>query len=157
MADDDWSSKRREVAYQEVRAVIDAQNGTMADIDDKAVRTVRFTAVLIGLLVTALQYAPEMFQQELFAAAIIALVISALVGIITYNESNLYVGPRGTYIEALTDNDFDGESWEEDLLETYAGMISENRDDIRWNALLLGVSLGTLTGGIIFATLSIAI
>ena len=35
-----WSDKRREIAYTEARAVIDARNATMTDIDDKAMRTV---------------------------------------------------------------------------------------------------------------------
>ena len=49
---DDWPDERREIAYIEARAVIDAQNTTMTDIDDKAMRTVRLNTVLLGLLVT---------------------------------------------------------------------------------------------------------
>lgn len=58
---DDWPDKRREIAYTEARAVMDAQNDTMTDIDDKAMRTVRVNAILLGLLVTGLQFAQKCF------------------------------------------------------------------------------------------------
>ena len=103
---DDWSEKRREIAYTEARAVIDAQNTTMADIDDKAMRTVRLNAVLLGLLVTGLQFASGMFHTTVLRGAFVLLIASTVSGIITYNESNLYVGPRGTYIEALAGDSF---------------------------------------------------
>ncbi|MEF8776224.1 MAG: hypothetical protein V5A43_06945 [Haloarculaceae archaeon] len=53
--DDEWPDKRREIAYAEARAVIGFQNTTMADIDDKAMRTLRPFALLLGLLVTGFQ------------------------------------------------------------------------------------------------------
>ncbi|GAB7019361.1 hypothetical protein [Halostagnicola bangensis] len=154
---DDWPDKRREIAYSEARAVIDSQNGTMADIDDKAMRTVRLNAVLLGLLVTGLQFAPEMFQQRLLQAAFVLLIVSTVCGIITYNESNLYVGPRGEYVEDLAKDDFPNSPWEKDLLETMAGMIAENYDDIQRNSTWLTRTQIALVLGIISAVAAVAI
>jgi len=81
-------------------------------------------------------------------AAFALLIGSTVFGVITYNESNLYVGPRGEYSEALAEEDFPDPPWEDDFLETMAGMIAENYDDIRRNshwptatqvALVLGI------------------
>jgi len=91
---DDWPDKRREIVYTEARAVIEAQNATMSDIDDKAMRTVRLNAVLLGLLVTGVQFAPGLFTTVALQVAFVFLISSTVCGIITYNESDLYVGPR---------------------------------------------------------------
>lgn len=104
---------------------------------------VRLTAALIGILITAVQIAPEEFHDGLLTVAIGTLVLSMLIGISTYDESNLFLGPDGTYIE--------------DLAGTFAGMISENHDDIRWNARLLRWTLRTLILGLIAAVASIGI
>lgn len=154
---DSWPDKRREIAYAEARSVIDAQNATMTDIDDKAMRTVRLNAVLLGLLVTGIQFAPEMFDGTVLQASFVLLVGSTVCGVITYNESNLYVGPRGEYIEDLAASDFSNSPWEEDLLQTMAGMIAENYDDIRRNSRLLTATQASLVLGIGSAVVAAAI
>jgi len=152
-----WPDKRREIAYTEARAVIDAQNATMTDIDDKAMRTVRLNAVLLGLLVTGVQFAPDLFHNTSLQAAFVLLIGSTVFGVITYNESNLYVGPRGEYIEALAETDFPNPPWEDDLLETMAGMIAENYDDIRRNSRWLTATQVALVLGIGTAVMAVAI
>lgn len=129
----------------------------MADIDDKAMRTVRLTAVLVGVLVAAVQFDPGMFHDELLLTGVSLLVISIVLGIITYDESNLYLGPRGEYIEELSSHEFEDELWDRDLLETFAGMVAENYDDIQWNARLLKWALRTLISGIAVAVVSIVV
>lgn len=131
---DDWPDERRETAYKEARSVIEAQNATMTDIDDKAMRTVRLNAILLGLLVTGLQFAPTAFNTTALQAGFALLILSTICGIVTYNESNLFVGPQGEYIEDLAAETFSEPPWEADLLETMAGMIAQNFDDIRRNA-----------------------
>ncbi|WP_210424938.1 hypothetical protein [Halorussus halobius] len=154
---DEWTDKRRETTYTEARAVIDAQNATMTDIDDKAMRTVRLNAVLLGLLVTGLQLAPDMFHDAMLMAGFGLLVGSTVFGVITYNESNLYVGPQGDYIEDLAEDDFSDSPWEEDLLKTMAGMIAENYDDIRRNSRWLTATQATLVLGIGTAVVAVVI
>ncbi|WP_115864856.1 hypothetical protein [Halorussus litoreus] len=153
----DWPDKRREVTYTEARAVIDAQNATMTDIDDKAMRTVRLNAVLLGLLVTGLQFAPDMFHNTTIKVAFGLLISSTVFGIITYNESNLYVGPQGGYIEDLAGDDFSNPPWEEDLLEMMAGMIAENYDDVRRNSHWLTATQIALVLGIGTAVVAVVI
>lgn len=154
---DDWTDDRRQTAYHEARAVLEEQNGTMADIDDKAMRTVRITAVIIGLLIGAIQIDFGMFNTILLMASFLLLVVSVLIGIATYDESNLYVGPTGEYIEELAGDATYETSWDRDLLETFAGMIDENHDDIRRNARFLGVTNLSLALGIVAAVLAVVI
>lgn len=155
MGEDSWSNERRETVYEEARAVIDAQNETISDIDNKAMWTVRLTAILIGLLVTGVQFAPDAFQQSWLEVATGSFAISGFLGIVTYNESNLFVGPTGEYVEELAEGTYEKEEWDEDLLITFAGMISENYDAIKWNARLLSATLLFLIIGIGFIILSI--
>lgn len=157
MADGDWSSERRQAVYDEARAVVDAQNGTMSDIDDKAMWTVRLTAILIGILVTGLKFAPAAFQQNWLEYAIGSFAVAGFLGIITYNESNLFVGPRGEYVEDLARGTHDEDDWDEDLLVTFAGMISENYDDIRRNSLLLTATQTALIIGVVLTIVSVTV
>lgn len=92
-----------------------------------------------------------MFHTRSLQAAFGFLILSTLCGVITYNESNLYVGPRGEYIEDLAKDNFPDPPSAEDLLQTMAGMIAENYDDIRWNSGLLTATQATLVLGIIGA------
>lgn len=154
---DQWQSRRLEITHSEARAVVEAQNETMADIDDKAMRTVRLTAALISVLIAAIQLAPDLFNDGILLIGIGLLIFSMIVGIFTYDESNLYVGPRGEYIEQLSADEFSQGQWDQDLLMTFAGMIAENYDDIQWNARLLRWNLRLLVAGIIIAVVSIAI
>lgn len=118
---DDWPDDRREMTYQEARAVVEAQNDTMKDIDEKAMRTVRLTAIIIGLFVTAYQFEDVAFHVEAFFIALSALIGSITCGVATYDESNLYLGPDGEYIEELAHDTKYRDGWEVDVLETFAG------------------------------------
>lgn len=150
-----WSNDRIRAAYDESRSVIEAQNDTMADIDDKAMRTVRLTALIIGILVTAGQVDPSLFHQELLRVSFGSFVLAAILGITTYDESDLYVGSEGEYLETFADNSKAGSDWDKDWVEIYAGMISENYDDLQHNARLLKYTQASLISGIILAVLSI--
>lgn len=154
----DWENERMEATYAEARAVLEAQNDTMSDIDTKAMRTVRFNVLLIGVLITAVRFAGSgVFHSGSLNLAIGLLVGSSVLGIATYNESNLYVGPRGEYVERLADDETAGQHWDRDLLETFAGMISKNDDVVRWNGWLLTATQGMLIFGIVAGILATVI
>jgi hypothetical protein len=151
----DWPEKRHEVADTEARAVIEAQNVAMADIDDKAMRTVRLNAVLLGLLGTGTRFAPSIFEGWLLAAAFLSLVGSTVCGVVTYNESNIYVGPRGEYVETLATEQFQEPPWAVHLLETMAGMMATNVDVLRRNARWLTATQATLVVGVVAAVAAV--
>lgn len=155
---EDWESVRLEMLHAEAKRMLEAQNATMSDIDDKAIKSVRFTAVLIGLLLTAARIAgTTVFDETLLHVSLGSLVASAVVGIVTYGESSLYLGPGGEYLERAADRSNADGGWDRDLLEGYAGMIYENEETIAWNSWLLTVTQATLVTGIAAAVLATAI
>jgi hypothetical protein len=155
---DDWESARMAVIHGEARAVLDAQNATIADIDGKAIKTVRFNAILIGLLLTGERIAgPGVFHPQILHFALASLVCSTVVGIATYNESNLYLGPGGRYFEFAVEHTAADERWDADLVEGFAGMILENDETLQWNASLLAITQATLILGIVGAVVATAI
>lgn len=143
-----WSDKRREIAYVEARAVIEAQNTTMADIDSKAMRTVRLNAILLGLLFTGMQVAPPLLRTSRLQIAFVLLVAATTCGILTYNESNRYVGLQGKYIESLAGTDGSAAQWEVDFLTTMSGLIAENFRDLRRSSWWLTLTQALLILGI---------
>lgn len=150
-----WESERLEAIHAEVRSVLEAQNDTMSDIDSTAMRTVRFNVLLIGLLITAARFAGSAtFDGGLVHLAIGSLVISTVLGVLTYNESDLFLGPHGTYLESLALETERAERWDRDLVETYAGMVSRNRELIDWNARLLTAAQATLILGVVGGVLA---
>lgn len=50
---DGWSDTRLEVAHAEARIVIESQREVISDIDDKAIRTVRLNALIVGIVAGA--------------------------------------------------------------------------------------------------------
>lgn len=119
-----WSSQRLETAYGDARNVVEAQRETLADIDEKAMRTVRLTLILAGLIVTTVEYAQPDFDVKLFAAGLGSILISVLAGMATYSESNLYLGPNRTYLNELRTDRITADQWDDDRLDEYARMVS---------------------------------
>lgn len=162
MADEDgdvngWPTGREALTYREARNVLDAQRETITDIDDKALRTVRLTAVLLGLFVAAGRLGgPTLFDPRLAAVGVILLFGSIVTGIATYSESDLFLGPNRRYVEQLATDSFVGTEWHTDFLMTAAVWIGANADDIRWNGQLLTLTQGLLVLGLGALTLAVA-
>lgn len=156
MAGPGWSKTRREVAYDEARKLIDTQHQTVSEIDEKAMRTVRLTAVLIGLMIAAIQVDAAAIHRESLGIAGLLLILSVIAGIVTYDESNLYDGPDGAYIEMVADEP-GVDDWEYDLICTYAGMATENADLISRNASLLRVTNVLFIAGVVGLALAVLI
>lgn len=124
----DWSDDRMQSVYLEARAVVDAQNETMSDIDTKAMQTVRFDVLIVGVLLTAAQITrtstlagADVFNPTLLFIAVLSLLASVVLGVVTYNESDLYVGLDGQYIEALAGKGPGDERWDRHVVRTFAG------------------------------------
>ncbi len=57
--------ERRAVTYENARAVLEAQLEIVRNVDSKAVRTVRVTILLVGIVLSASQVRPELFDATL--------------------------------------------------------------------------------------------
>lgn len=144
-----WSDMRLEVGYSEARTVIDSQRDVLSDIDEKAIRTVRLNALIMGVVVGAAQLAgATIFHFPILTGGTICLFLSLGAGLITYSESDLYLGANRAYIERLIANEFDDASWETDLLIRMGDWMEANQRVIQWNGRLLFVTQTLLFLGI---------
>ena len=129
------------------------QIDTLSDIDDKALRTVRLTVVLVGVLATAIELdVVQNLNDTLLIVGGGILFLSMLIGMMTYGESDLYLGPNRSYINTLADNDFDDKTWDEDLLTTMGEGIEDNYNEISWNARLLTYTQAALLTGLLLVS-----
>ncbi|WP_135823515.1 hypothetical protein [Halorussus ruber] len=152
--DDGWNCERRELTYQEARAVLESQQTILADIDEKAMRTVRTTVLLIGAIASAVKVAKIEFHGGLAVAGSVFLFGSLAFGLTTYDEADPYLGPNRAYLEQLAANEFQG-TWKEDLIEVYGYWIQENGNDIEFNSVLLRATQILLFVGLGFLSLSL--
>lgn len=155
---DNWSSDRMETAFEESRAVLNAQQQTIGDIDDKATRAVRITVLLLGGLISVWQFAGGAFDPWFALCGGASLFLSLTFGVATYHESDLVLGPTESYLDQINyqPGTLTG-GWETDLVDSYSGFISDNAGDIGFNAdLLLGQQV-FLVEGVFFFGLSIVL
>lgn len=142
--------------YEDARRVVDHQIGYLGDVDDKAVRTVRITAVIVGVVLSAHQLSSQVsLTDPLLGVAVLLLLASMGVGIVTYTTSDAQFGPGPRYIDDVLDKPADETYWRFETLRSYADWIEDNEHVTRRNGtyllvsqLLLLVGLTTLTTGI---------
>ena len=151
-----WSSKRLEVAYQEARAVLEAQQATAADIDQKTMRTVRLTAIIVGLVLSVAQLGAVDFDPLAATIAVGVLIVSLIVGVLNYSASDPIAGPNPQYLSRLVANDFSETSWETHLLSEAGGWISDNETEIARSGDVLLVQRVLLVLGIQFIAVSLS-
>jgi hypothetical protein len=149
---DDWSSDRVRTSYREARAVLEAQERTIADIDEKATRAVRITVLLLAALVSAFQFSAGVFNPWLALWGGVSLFVSLAFGVAAYHESNLLLGPNPEYLDHLGRSpDRLSRRWDADLIDTYSGFLRTNDRVIEINGdLLLGQQLFLVEGVFLF-------
>ncbi|USZ67862.1 hypothetical protein NGM10_14150 [Halorussus salilacus] len=148
---DNWSNDRLETAYKESRAVLQAQQRAIGDIDDKATRAVRISVLLLGGLISAWRFAGPVFDAWLALWGGISLFFSLLFGVATYHESKLILGPTEEYLDDLNYRpERLRNGWEADIVDSYSGFIEANAGDIEFNADLLGQQVFLLEGLLLF-------
>lgn len=153
-----WSDMRLQVGYSEARTVIDSQRDVFSDVDEKAIRTVRLNALIMGVVVGAAQLAgATIFHFPIPTGGTICLFLSLGAGLITYSESDLYLGANRAYIERLIANEFEADRWETDLLIRMGDWMAANQRVIQWNGRLLFVTQTLLFLGITGIGLAVVI
>ena len=153
-----WSSKRRQIAYQETRAALNAQQAALTQIDNTAIENVRITTILLGVFVSAARLSGFTFEPVTGILGGVALAVSLGAGIFTYNETDPYLGLNREYIGELVANEFTrNDTWEKDLPELLAGFVAENADDIEFNGTSLTIAQVFLFVGVVLVALSAVI
>lgn len=153
----EWNEKRLEVAYFEARAVLDAQRETLADIDEKALGTVRITVLIFGAAVSVGNLEPGALNPLSATVGGGFLLLSVGFGVLTYNESDIYLGVGDEYVSRLATGDFDDVCWECDLARTYGGFVSASADEIDANARLLLAEQLSLVVGLLWLSVAVVV
>lgn len=150
-----WSSKNHEVVYEQGNDVLNAQKEDINEIDDKALRTVRITALVIGVGATGLQAITDIQVNEQTAMlGGFLLFLSLTFGVITYTESSEIVGPTAQYLDNMRGGR-NGTDWEVDYLVQIPGWISRNQEKVERNALLFSFCQFLLITGVGFGAASL--
>lgn len=133
----DWDSNRERITYEEGRNVLEAQKTDIDDIDDKALRTVRITAVLLGVGATGARVIGiSNINTSAAAISLLSFLLSLLFGVMVYNESDEVIGPTSSYLGKMRENDLRAR-WEDDLLVQFEGWIEDNQETVEFNGYLL--------------------
>lgn len=135
--------------------MLEAQRSDVGDIDDKALRTVRITALLLGVGATGARVIGVSNLNRLAAAvSLSSFLVSLAFGVIVYNESNEFVGPSAGYLGKMRRDDLHAR-WEVDLLVQFEQWIERNREVVAFNAYLLGACQTFLVVGVGFGAASL--
>lgn len=134
---------------EEVRTTVEGQVAWLREIDDNAMRTLRFNTVLLGLVVPAFSFALEFglvveiqaFYTSYTAFGITTLIASTALAGLTYTSSSIEAGVssddvRGARRRALTD-----EEVHDALLASYVQWIRSNQETVRWNTVLVTLTV----------------
>jgi|GEM_PF-2953384 len=147
---------------------IDVQISLMNELDEKASNVVRYTALLLGGIFTALSLLPRSDAVSLdsvgtlptvvFLIGTASLVVAIVAAIITYLSSVQEYGPDPAYGDNVADGDIQSPDYETVLLYGYTSAVDNNRRVIdvnarrfRWSllALLVGIVYSASAGGLL--------
>lgn len=131
--------------HDEVRETVEGQVTWLREIDDKAMRTLRFNAILLGLVVPAFSFAIEFglvteiraFYTIHTALGIVALVVSTALAGLIYTSSSIESGVSSDDVRTARRHGLTDKEVHDVLLASYATWIRSNRETIRWNSALV--------------------
>lgn len=143
-----------QVQREEAKDVLEQQNEKLRDIDDKALRTVRITVLLLGALLSTLKLlggeASPINTYTVFGSWL--LVLSVVSGVLTYSVSGPYFGPGAKYIDRVLGRSPSRDDWEATLLRGYADWMEEMKELNGANARLLLLTQALLVAGVVLVT-----
>lgn len=140
----------------EVRDVLDHQIQTFNDVDNKAARTFRLNAILLGLLVTAASFVGQAdivsfdsVINEWTLGGVVLLTTSFITAVLTYTKSNIETGVGPNDVERLIRKRYSEKEWLILLLRSEAEWMRENDRRQTINGVLISASHVALIFGII--------
>jgi len=127
------------ITHEEARTVLDHQISILNDIDNKATRTVRITAVILGILVSAPSVIenPNTYVNPFTKWGVIGLVLSISLGMFTYSSSSPDLGPNSNDINRMLDEKYREDEWLVILLNSYEDWIDRTQQVNQFNGVFL--------------------
>lgn len=130
------------ITHEEARTVLDHQINILNDIDNKATKTVRITAVILGIVVSAPSVIdnPNNFINPFSKWGVAGLILSIVLGMITYSSSSPDLGPNPSDINRMLDEKYREDEWLVILLDSYEDWIDRTQRVNRFNGVFLALS-----------------
>ncbi|WP_155120766.1 hypothetical protein [Haloarcula sp. K1] len=130
------------ITHEEARAVLDHQISILNDIDNKATKTVRITAVILGIVVSAPSVIknPTDFVNQFTKWGVVGLVLSIALGMITYSSSSPDLGPNSNDINRMLNKKYREDEWLVILLDSYEDWIDRTQRVNRFNGVFLALT-----------------
>lgn len=148
---------RHSILRDEAREVLDAQLESLRQTDAKALATVRVSALIGGVFVSAISVTdePSKIINLPFILAGIALFMSISFGVLSYAVDRPSHGIGPGYIDDIFPELDSDQAFKEDLVDRYADWIEENNEDIATDSFYLSVSQGLLLVTLLFFALGV--
>lgn len=132
-----WDSLREKTVFEEGKRVMEAQKSDIDDLDDKALRTVRISSVLLAVGATGVEVIGlEQINSDLATASVTSFLLTLVFGVIVYNESDELVGPKAGYLQKMRENSMK-KDWDDDFLYQIEHWIEKNQKIVEFNGYLL--------------------
>lgn len=161
---DDDVTAVQEDAVDRFERMLDLQSDLLSELDTKAEHVTRLVGVILGVILTAFSVAfrtgegvvePTVPTALTFGIGTAGLVLTLVLGTITYLSSRLKLGLHPDTSYALQGGNLPPEAYPRLVLNSYASAIEENRDVLQVNANRLRMTLTTLMGGVAFLAIAV--
>lgn len=145
---------------EEARVVLDYQLQLLSEMHTKAMKTVRVTVLVLGVVLSATTF-PEArrFINWFTVAGVGCLAGSFLLGLVTYSASDPDFGVGPDYLFDVGTSTYDSRDWLRLLLQGYENWIQamEELNDgnarmLTYTQLFLGIGVALIAAGILTAT-----
>ncbi len=149
---------------KEAHRTVEGQIEWIREIDSKAMRTLRFNTILLGLIVPAFSFAVKYGVVDSISAfytihtkvGIISLVASTAFAGVTYTSSSIEAGISSKDIRTAHKRELVDKEVHDTVINSYKNWIESNRETIFWNTILVTITILLMIYALVFLSLGIA-
>lgn len=145
----------------EARETIHSQTEWLREIDSKAMKTLRFNTLILGLILPTFSFAVKYnfisetadLQNRDMMYGMVFLISSATLSGITYTSSKINAGISAKDIKTAQQEGLVGKGVHDSLLASYQTWIESNSRTIFWNTFLITFTILLMTYALVFLSL----
>lgn len=149
---------------EEAHRTVEGQTEWIREIDSKAMKTLRFNTILLGLVVPAFSFAVKHGVVDSITAfytihtklGITALVVSTAFAGVTYTSSSIEAGISSSDIRTAHKKELVDKQVHDTVVNSYKSWIESNRKTIFWNTILVTVTILLMIYALVFLSLGVA-
>lgn len=148
---------------EEAHRTIEGQLEWVREIDSKAMMTLRFNTILLGLVVPAFSFAVQYgivdditaFYTYHTKLGISCLIVSTAFAGVTYTSSSIDAGISSSDIRTANKKQLADKEVHDTIIDSYKNWIDANRETIFWNTILVTITILLMIYALAFLSLGI--